>query len=432
MGGRVDPASRSGIRPCAGAHQSTLDYRELDFVQVDESRSVYSPAACLADLLELLADDSLAGRLSGLYFSVYRLAYETAKAAERAYQFEHGTSETLIRPGYWESRRNGLLAGASLSLDLERLGKAHLDGDGRGLEITKQISLLDLDPIAMLRLRETGTCEFALTEALFDEDFPGHYRRQLRTVTVTFADAEGNPVGMNATLTQLGHKTVLEADPKAVKHLLDPKGPAPESVRSDWRASEQIALSQPDGGRDNNGLFELRFDDDRYLPFEGTGAVSSWRLERELAAFPAVYDVWLTVKYTADNGGEIFANAVKGMLKPRPAARFFDVARDFPEEWAEFTTNGSETLELRLTPEMFPGMATSQITGIVPAYELAGDSAAHLLLNGDPNLTLEEGKLLPTPGLTVRNGASPNWVFTVDGDKEHLRDVDLVLTYQAR
>ncbi|OLB74336.1 MAG: hypothetical protein AUI14_23825 [Actinobacteria bacterium 13_2_20CM_2_71_6] len=374
----------------------------------------------------------MAGRMSGLYFRAYHLAYETAKVAERAYQFEHGVTDTFIQPVYWESRRNGLLAGASLGQDLDQLGMAHLNRGGRSLEITKQISLLEVDPVAMLRLRTAGTCEFTLTEEMFDEDFPGHYQRQIRTVTVSLVDAKGQTLGVNGTLTQLSHKTVLEADPRAVKHLLDPTSPAPLSVRSDWRASQQIALSQPDGGRDNNGLFELRFDDERYLPFEGTGAVSTWRLDRALAGSADLYDVYLTVKYTAQYGGDTFATAVKGMLKPHPAARFFDLARDFPDQWAQFAADGSDQLVLPFTPDMFPGMAGRQISGIFPAYELTDGGSAHLLLGGDPNLSLDPAKLLPTPGLTVGGGTTSNWTFTLSGDKEHLSNIGLVLTYQAR
>ena len=135
----------------------------------------------------------MAGQLSGSYFQTYQLAYELARAAERAYQFERGLdgSAVHIRPSYWDSRRSGLLAGNALGLDLDRLGQAYLLGDERGLEITKQVSLMELDPLALLKLRTSGVCDFALTEAELDHDFPGHYRRQIRTVTVAFLDAGG-------------------------------------------------------------------------------------------------------------------------------------------------------------------------------------------------------------------------------------------------
>jgi hypothetical protein len=376
----------------------------------------------------------MSGQLSGLYFQTYSLAYETARSAERAYQFETGAGEdsSFIRPTYWESRRSGLLAGENLGMDLERLGRAYLDGGGRGMEITKQVSLLTLDPLALLALVRTGRCDFTLSEAEYDRDFPGHFRRQLRTVTVSFVDADGDPMGVNATLTQLGHKTVLAADPKAVQYLLDPQGPPPEAVRTDWRPSQQVALSEVEEGRDNNGLFETRFDDDRYLPFEGTGAVSTWRLERSGLAGADPYDVILTVKYTAESGGDLFAGAVKGMLKPYAAARFFDLARDFPEQWESFLADDAAELALPLTPDLFPGMAGRQIEAVYPAYERADGGAARLVLNGGQQLPLPDGTLLPTPGLTIGTDGAAPLTFTVEGDKAALRDVGLVLTYRAR
>ena len=376
----------------------------------------------------------MAGQMSGTYFQTYQLAYETAKAAERAFQYESGMTEaeaTYIRPAYWESRRSGLLAGDGLGLDLERLGKAYVDGGTRGLEITKQVSLLETDPLALLQLRESGSCEFTLSEAEFDHDFPGHFRRQIRTVTVTFVDGDGDPIWVTATLTQLGHKTVLAPDPKAVQHLLDPKGLPPDTVRSDWRPRQQVALSEVEEGRDNNGLFEARFDDDRYLPFEGTGAVSAWRLERAGRAGEDPYDVILSVKYTAESGGEVFSGAVKGMLKPYAAARYFDLARDFPEQWEEFLADGAPELALPLSPDLFPGMSSRQIDAVYPAYERAG-GATRLVLNGSQQLPLSDGTLLPTPGFTIGADAATPVTFTVEGDKADLLNVGLVLTYQAR
>jgi hypothetical protein len=365
----------------------------------------------------------MVGRMSGLYFRSYHLAYEMAKAAEKAYQFERGeTNGSFIQPSYWESKRGGLLAAESLAHDLDRLGQAHVTGDRRNLEITKRISLLALDPMALLALRNDRRCEFALTEELFDRDFPGHYRRQIRTLAVTF-DTEDGPVGVNATLTQLDNKTVLSADPKAVKFLLDPKGSPPDSLRGDWRPSQQIALSEVEQGVENNGLFELRYDDERYVPFEGTGAVSRWRLDA--GRLPAgLLDVTVIVRYTATQGGDAFATAVKGMLRPYPSGRYLDVATEFEQEWTEFLDSDSAELSLPITPAHLPGMVGRQITGVYARYEPAGE--ARFLLNGDPRFPLDDGRLLRTPGL-----AAGGWTLVLDGDKSALGNLGLILTYRA-
>ncbi|NUR90021.1 MAG: hypothetical protein HOY71_38600, partial [Nonomuraea sp.] len=365
----------------------------------------------------------MSGRLSTVYFRAYHLAYEMARSAERAYQFERGSDETFIQPVYWDSKHAGLVAGESLDLDLERLGQAYYAADGRGLEIVKNVSLLALDPLAVIALRSTGRCEFALTESLFDRDFPGHYRRRIRTVSVTFQGTDG-PMGVNATLTQLDNRLLLTPDAKAVKYLLDPKGTMPEGIRADWRASEQIALSDLEEGRDNNGLFELRYDDDRYLPFEGTGAVSRWRLE--MPATQALSDVLVTVKYSAEQGGALFGQAVRGLLKPYPAARYLDVATEFPEAWDAFASGESESLDLPVTTDLLPGIVGRQITGVLATY--AG-TQVRFLLNGDRRLPLAEGKPLTTPGLSA--GGAP-WVLVPDGDPSGLTGVGLVLTYRAR
>ncbi|MGH3877646.1 MAG: hemopexin repeat-containing protein [Actinophytocola sp.] len=376
----------------------------------------------------------LSGRLAETYFQAYNLAYEMARSAERAFQFERGSTDgdtRYIRPSYWDSRRNGLLAAEGLGLDLERLGKAYLDEDNRDLEITKPVSLLELDPVALLRMQKEGHCEFSLSEALFDYDFPGHFRRQVRTVAVAFVDEDGQPLAVNATLSQLGHKTVVAAEAKAVKYLLDPKGPVPATVRVDWRAGQRIALSPVDEGALNNGLFELRYDDDRYLPFEGTGAVSTWRLELAGRRPAELHDVVVTVRYTAEAGDQVFTNAVKGMLKAYPAARFLDVATEFPQEWEEFLATDTRQLTLPIGPELFPNMSSRQITGIYPKYDLANGGTARFVLNGDMNVPLTDGKLVPTPGLRLAGDEESGWVLALDGDKEALTNLGLVLTYKA-
>ncbi|TDB51558.1 hypothetical protein [Photorhabdus luminescens] len=67
------------------------------------------------------------------------------------------------------------------------------------------------------------------------------------------------------------------------------------------------------------------FDDDRYLPFEGTGAISTWILEFPDQSvidvlIPSTYtsqlkDIQINLHYTALDGGKPFATAVKGKMK---------------------------------------------------------------------------------------------------------------------
>ena len=377
----------------------------------------------------------MVSRLSGMYFQTYQMAYDMAKSAEKAFQFERGMKESevnFINGLYWDSQKKGLLAGESLGLDLDRMEKAYIETDSRSFEISKNISLLELDPLALLQLKNKGVCEFALTEELFDYDFPGHYCRQIKTLSLTFDIGEGQTV--MATLTQLNHKTVLEPDPKAVKYLLDPKDQPPLSIRNGWKANQQIALSYVDQYEKNNGLFELRFDDDRYLPFEGTGAVSTWRLElngkKGSYNVQDILDVTINLKYTAEQGGTVFATAVKGMLKPYATARFFDMTYDFPDEWNEFLEDDSEELVLTFSRDLFPNMSSSKILGIYTQYDLYEPGQVSMTLNYDDKLTLKNGKLLATNGLSISNKGS-DWVFTLKGNKDNLKNINLVLGYKA-
>ena len=93
------------------------------------------------------------GQISGIYFQSYQLAYDVAKRAERAYQHELGLADSsFIQFGYWDSLKNGLLAGERLYHDLKRLEVAYLDQNKREFEITRHISLALIDPLQPLDL----------------------------------------------------------------------------------------------------------------------------------------------------------------------------------------------------------------------------------------------------------------------------------------
>ena len=60
-------------------------------------------------------------------------------------------------------------------------------------------------------------------------------------------------------------------------------------------------------GQSDAGLFELNFHDERYLPFEGAGAMSQWRLELPTVSrqfdYQTISDVVMQLSYTAREGG---------------------------------------------------------------------------------------------------------------------------------
>jgi hypothetical protein len=137
-------------------------------------------------------------------------------------------------------------------------------------------------------------------------------------------------------------------------------------------------------------------------------------------------DVTITVKYSAEQGGETFATAVKGMLRPYPSARYLDIAAQFPDEWTAFVSGDPTELFLPITPQHLPGLTGRQITGVYARYELSGDGKARFLLNGNRRLALDNGKLLRTPGLSIGN-----WKLTFEGDPNVLGNLGLILTYRA-
>lgn len=95
------------------------------------------------------------------------------------------TSSDFISFGSWDSQRKGLLAGERLALDLRRSEVAFLEQNARKLEITKNVSLLQLDPRALVTLRAPGVCQFTLPEAFFDLDYPGQYFRRIKSVIIS-------------------------------------------------------------------------------------------------------------------------------------------------------------------------------------------------------------------------------------------------------
>ena len=115
----------------------------------------------------------------------------------------------------------------------------------------------------------------------------------------------------------------------------------------------------------DSGLFETNLRDERFLPFEGAGAVSTWKLNLP-ANYPAfdhstISDVILTIRYIARPG--VDQTKVKSALDDLFAevsaanganlALLFSLSHDFPTEWSAFV-NGQGNFSVTIRRDFFP------------------------------------------------------------------------------
>ncbi len=408
------------------------------------------------------------GRLSILYFQTYKVALDMAMATQSAYQYELNKDDTYINFDYWDSLKKGLLAGESLMLGLNQLEKAYIEGNVRRLEIEKTISLLQLNPQAFLDLKNNGKCTFELSEKLFDFDFPGHYCRQIKTIAISIPAVVGPYQNIKATLTQTKNETLLKADSEAVRYLLlrdekhpvDPPVITPENsvLRVNWRRNQKIALSR---GAMDNGLFELNFRDERYLPFEGTGAVSTWELSLPKAAnrinFDTISDVIITLSYTALDGGDTFRQKVTSLdsLKHYSETYYFNLKQAFPGEWHTFidsnTDASSQKLNFQISEEIIPphveDVKLTQIFFKLDASD-ASSTPSFITLeiaNGQPiEINLQENNIASLDVNSSNEEFPGNWVINFDLTKvpdslkkdgflnaEIVNNIELILIYEG-
>ncbi len=287
-------------------------------------------------------------QLRTLYYQAYTLAYDLAKKAEKVYRFERGlTTSNFIQFGYWNAAYDGLLAGEQLYNGLKQLEAAYQENRGYDFEITKPISLRQINPMALLQLRETGTCNFALPEVLFDMDRPGDYMRRIKSVAMTIPCVVGPYTTLNCTLRLLEHKFRCSAIATSKTDYPEKTDGTEDNFTTFNVPISAIAVST---GQNDSGVFELNFRDERYLPFEGAGAISQWQLELPSANFfrqfdyDTITDVVIQLRYTAVDGGDklkLYAGGsvtdyINGMVELSQQDGLFaafDLKHDFSNEW---------------------------------------------------------------------------------------------------
>jgi hypothetical protein len=318
-----------------------------------------------------------------LYRRSYKTAMQIAREAEMAFRYERGEVDRhFLQERTWDNLHQGLLAGERLELALHMMDRAYMEKNCRQYELQKHVSLRLYFPAAFIQLKTVGYCEIDIPEWMFDLDYvciffeylfsllgtshelrdlerfpneakltvevlqPGHYMRQIRSVTLSIPCVAGPYTGIHCKLQLLS--SLIRISP-----LL----PGPEAccckdkksyrlcdhdpyVRKQYGATEAIATSS---GQDDSGLFELNFHDDRYLPFEFSGAVSRWRIEmppeNNQFDMATLSDVVMHVNFLAREGGaelQHHANRRAQAHLPGGGYRFFDIRYEFPDAWRIF------------------------------------------------------------------------------------------------
>ncbi|MBE3200237.1 MULTISPECIES: Tc toxin subunit A-related protein [Parafrankia] len=348
--------------------------------------------------------DWMIKQLSTVYFQAYQLAFDMARRAEAAMSYELGASAMpkggFVQFGYWDGLKKGLLAGERLANDLRRLEAAWYEQNTRRLELTKHISLAQIDPLALVRLKTAGACDITLPEWLYDSDHPGHYQRRIKTVSLTVPCIVGPYTSVNATLSLTNHGTRVTEDVST--GYGDPLNPDGERFAKVDVPVQAIVTST---AQNDSGLFELRFDDERLLPFEGAGAVSTWHLalppEDNTFDLATISDVVLSVRYTALAGSTALATTARtnrAAVVPVNGVRLIVLDQELPREWQRFLSPGTDTdqvltftLDRRYLPFVFRSATNLRLTrlDLIVESEVTGPFEVQLMVPGGAGASTE-------------------------------------------
>lgn len=317
--------------------------------------------------------DWMQGETSRLYYEYYRFAFHTARRAERTMKRELMRPEVdgtgYVKFNYWDGGRKGLLSGEALYLDVKRMEMAFYESHQREMEITRHVSLRQLDPLALLTLRVTGRCEVTVPEWLYDRDCPGYYMRRIKTVALSLPSVVGPYTGVHCTLSLL--KSSLRTSPLLKDGAYERQGTEDDRFVDSFGSIQSIVTS---GGNNDSGMFETNLEDERFLPFEGAGAESTWSLElpRDLRSFDymTIADAILHIRYTARQAGAVLGDQAVTELRDKLAlegqsglALLFSLRHDFPTEWAAFV-NGNGNFAAQLRKDSFPYLVQGESLAI--------------------------------------------------------------------
>ena len=298
----------------------------------------------------------------------------------------------FVQFNYWDAGHQGLLSGEALYLDVKRMEMAYYDNNKREIELTRNISLRQLDPLALLSLKITGSCTVTIPEWFYNLTFPSLYMLRVKGVAISIPGVVGAYTSLNCTLTQ--QKSSIRISP-----LLTNGKYQRDTANSDGRfvdyfgSTDEIVTSS---GMNDSGVTD-NDSGERFLPFEGSGAIGAWSFSLP-AAFPqfdymTITDLVFQVRLTAREGGALLGAQATTELKKFLASQsilplLLSLRYDLPGAWAAFASSGSN-FSFTLRRDHFPYMTQNSKLTVdqIILYAQSGQTVAQRTLTDPQNWT---------------------------------------------
>ena len=298
------------------------------------------------------------------YRDVMQRAVTIAKLVQDAVEFERQKEVSIIQGDYWtldedtlteEQRASGLLGAERLLTDLTQLDEWKTTTDRRRLQISKTISLAKLAPLDFQQFRQTGHLQFRTLMEWFDQDFPGHYMRLIKSVKISIAALVPPLEGIHAMLYNTGVSNVVvcsEGGQFIEQHAISKE---PESIALDGPTSE-------------SGLFVLSYEDPMLLPFEGLGVATEWIFELLKGSnqfdYDTIVDVFFTIDYTAMNSQQYREQVIQRLGTNQTADIMISLRRNYSDAWYHLfnpqSPSEEQSININLPRDGFPGSKSTQ------------------------------------------------------------------------
>lgn len=231
----------------------------------------------------------LRGRLSSLYYQFYDIAVSRCMAAQASYSWETKDAQVYIQPGNWQDNYAGLLSGEGLMLNLASLESKYLEWNSRSLEVVRTVSLADV-------FQQLSENAFNFVEKLpevlensskvgGDTDYIEVDDKGTFNASVSLAGLKITDDYPNAAIS-LGDVRRIKQISATLPALLGPYQDIQailSYVGSNGNVPEGCKMVAISNGMNDSGQFQLDFNDERYLPFEGIDINDSGTL---LVQFP--------------------------------------------------------------------------------------------------------------------------------------------------